>query len=337
MVSQQDVAKRANVSYMTVSRVVNKCGNVKKETEERVLKAIEELGYHPNAAARALNNRKTYNIGIVLPKKEYLLTAPFYIELLFSVEKQLKQNGYSLFLGSLHDDELSASDHSGLYKEGKVDGLMVFAPPFEAPFLEKLSGDDIPFTVVLGRSRGKKFNFVDVDNTGSAARVVSHLLELGHKRIGFVSGNIEEINAADRLKGYRLKLEDAGQPADEKLIYYGDWSLESGYRAYSELMTRENPPTAVFCSNDYMAMGMIKAAHDAGLKLPEDLSVAGFDDLQYSSFITPSLTTVRQPVEKIAVAAVDMMMAVISGKNSVPDEVILASEFIVRSSCLALT
>ena len=285
MVSQQDVAKKANVSYMTVSRVVNKCGNVKKETEERVLKVIEELGYHPNAAARALNNRKTNNIGIVLPKKEYLLTAPFYIELLLSVEKQLKQNGYSLFLGSLHDDELSAADHSGLYKEGKVDGLIVFAPPFEAPFLEKLSGDEIPFTVVLGRSIGNKFSFVDVDNTGSAARVVSYLLDLGHKRIGFVSGNIEEINAADRLKGYRLQLEAAGISVDEKIIFCGDWSLKSGYDAFDKLMKLENPPTAVFCSNDYMAMGMIKAAHDAGLKLPQDLSVAGFDDLQYSRLL----------------------------------------------------
>ena len=319
---------------MTVSRVVNKCGNVKKETEERVLKAIRELSYVPNAAARALNNKKTYNIGIVLPKKEYLLTAPFYIELLLSVEKHLRMEGYSLFLGSLHDE---TSDYSDLYKEGKVDGLIVFAPPQDQPFLQKLADEGIPFTVVLGRSDDNIFSYVDVNNYRSASTVIKYLKGLNHSRIGFVSGNTQEINASDRLNGYRDELENHGIKYDEELVYFGDWSLECGYKAFNHLYGIEDPPTAIFCANDYMAMGVIKAAQDRKLQLPEDLSVVGFDDLQYSSFITPSLTTVRQPVEQLAVEAAEMIITAVQDKDAANYNTILESELIIRNSCRALT
>ncbi len=321
---------------MTVSRVVNKCGNVRKETEQRVLEAIRELSYVPNAAARALNNKRTNNIGVVLPKKEYLLTAPFYIELLLSVEKYLRVKGYNLFLGSLHDDE-AQRDYSNLYKEGKVDGLIVFAPLSGDSFLTKLVNDNIPFTVVLGRCLDNSYSYTDVDNFGSALNVVNYLIGLNHKRIGFVSGNIREVNAADRLEGYKAGLDRSGISYDEKLVFAGDWSLESGYKALNSFRTLDNPPTAVFCSNDYMAMGMIKAASDCGLKVPGDLSVAGFDDLQYSAFITPSLTTTRQPVEQLGKNAAQMILARISGTDYTMDGMVLGAGLIIRQSCRTLT
>ncbi len=332
MASQQDVAKKANVSYMTVSRVVNGSDNVRPETRDRVLAAIKELSYYPNAAARALNKKRTNNIGIILPKKEYLLTAPFYIELLLSIEMHLRIKGYSLFLGSMHSDE-KTKDCSSLYKEGKVDGLIVFAPAGNDPFITKLVEDDIPFTVVLGRSDDVEYGYVDVDNLKSAAIIIRYLLGLNHRKIGFVSGNLIEVNAADRLSGYRTELEANGIVYREDLVYYGDWSLESGYNALNALMDLENPPTAIFCSNDYMAMGVIKAAHDRNILIPEDLSVVGFDDLQYSSFITPALTTMSQPIGGMALEASDMIVNRIENKDSELKKVILDSDFIIRSSC----
>ncbi len=332
LASQQDVAKMANVSYMTVSRVVNGTDNVRPETRDRVLAAIKELSYYPNAAARALNKKRTNNIGIILPKKEYLLTAPFYIELLLSIEMHLRIKGYSLFLGSMHSDE-KTKDCSSLYKEGKVDGLIVFAPAGNDPFITKLVEDDIPFTVVLGRSDDVEYGYVDVDNLKSAATIIRYLLGLNHRKIGFVSGNLIEVNAADRLTGYRTELEANGIVYREDLVYYGDWSLESGYNALNSLMDLENPPTAIFCSNDYMAMGVIKAAHDRNILIPEDLSVVGFDDLQYSSFITPALTTMSQPIGGMAVEASDMIVNRIENKDYELKKVILDSDFIIRSSC----
>ena len=336
MASQQDVAKRANVSYMTVSRVVNKCGNVKKETEERVLKAIAELSYHPNAAARTLNSKRTNNIGIVLPKKEYLLTAPFYIELLLSVERHLRAEGFSLFLGTLHDDDENR-DYSVLYKEGKVDGLIVFAPPYGDSFLSNLLNDNVPFIVVLGRSEEHRFSFVDADNFKSSGEAVNYLIGLNHRRIGFVSGNTREVNAYDRLEGYKMELLQNSIAFDEQLVYYGDWSLESGYEAFKYLFSLDNPPTAVFCANDYMAMGVIKAANDSNVRVPEDLSIVGFDDLQYSSFITPSLTTMRQPVEKIAVKAAEVIVDRVRNRDAAVEEAVFKSDFIIRKSCRGLT
>ena len=332
MASQQDVAKRANVSYMTVSRVVNGCDNVRPETKERVLKAIKELSYYPNAAARALNNKKTYNIGIILPHKEYLLTAPFYVELLFKLEIQLRRNGYSLFLGSMHEEE-GSRDYLGLYKEGKVDGLIVLAPSSRDEAFKQLVKENIPFVVILGRSVDMECSYVDVDNFKSVSAIMEYLINLNHMRIGFVSGNIEEINAADRLAGYKNGLEISGIDYEKELVYYGDWSLESGYKAFGHFQNIQNPPTAIFCSNDYMAMGVIKAAHDRNVKIPEDVSIVGYDDLEYSSFITPPLTTMKQPLEEMAVKASEIIVNRIEKKDDGNCKVILEAEFKIRDSC----
>ena len=331
MASQQDVAKLANVSYMTVSRVVNGSDKVKKETRERVLAAIEELSYYPNAAARALNKMRTNNIGIILPKKEYLVSAPFYMELLLAFEIQLRKSGYNLFLGSMHDE--GQKDYSLLFKEGKVDGLIVFAPSRQDPALEKLVQENIPFVVVLGRSGRSKCSFVDVDNIKSVATIINYFRDLGHRKIGFVSGNIHEFNAEERFIGYKESLLKHEILLDEKLIYYGDWSLTSGYNAFKRFYALDSPPTAIFCSNDFMAMGVIKAAQDFNVSIPENLSIIGFDDLQYSSFITPSLTTMRQPLEQIAEEASRIIINRINDPDAGFVNSILQSSFIIRHSC----
>lgn len=333
MASQVDVAKRARVSFMTVSRVVNGHPGVRKGTRERVLKAIEELGYYPNAAARALNSNRSRNVGIVFPRKEYLLIAPFCVELCVGVESRLKQRGYHLFLGSLANERDSVDLHA-LFKEGKVDGLILFAPPSEDPGIARLAADRLPFVVVHGRSRATEFSYVDTDNDRGTALLLDHLFALGHRRIGFVTGDMAELNSQDRLRSYRRALRTRRVPLDERLVRQGDWTLESGYAALRALAGLRDPPTAISFSNDQMAIGAIKAAQDLGLRIPHDLSIAGYDDIQYASFTTPGLTTVRQHIGTVGDKVAELILERIEGRRQ-PRRIILEPELVVRGSTRA--
>jgi len=334
MASQQDVARRARVSFMTVSRVVNGVPGVRERTRARVLKAIEELGYYPNAAARALNSSRSRNVGIVFPRRDYLLIAPFCVELCVGVEARLKQRGYHLFLGSLANQRDSGELHA-LYKEGKVDGLILFAPPTDDPGIERLAADGLPFVVVHGRSRKVKVPYVDTDNDQGTALVLGHLIELGHRRIGFVTGNMAEVNSQDRLRGYRAGLRARGIRVDEALVRSGDWTLESGYAALESLMRTGRPPTAIAFSNDQMAIGALKAAQDLGVRVPDDVSVTGYDDIQYASFTSPALTTVRQHIGAVGDRVAELMLERIEEKRPTR-HIVLDPELVIRSSCRAL-
>lgn len=334
MASQLDVARRARVSFMTVSRVVNGVPGVRERTRARVLKAIKELGYYPNAAARALNSSRSHNIGIVFPRGEYLLIAPFCVELCVGVESRLKQRGYHLFLGSLANERDSVDLHA-LFKEGKVDGLILFAPPTEDPGIARLAADRLPFVVVHGRSRKVKCAYVDTDNDKGTALVLGYLLDLGHRRIGFVTGNVAEVNSQDRLRGYRSELRLRGIRVEETLVREGDWTLESGYAAFKSLMGAKHPPTAIAFSNDQMAIGGLKAAQDLGVRVPDDVSITGYDDIRYASFTAPALTTVRQNIGAVGDRVAELMLERIEGKRP-PRHIILDPELVIRSSCRAV-
>ena len=334
MASQVDVAKRARVSFMTVSRVVNGHPGVRQETRERVLRAIQQLGYYPNAAARALNSNRSRNVGIVFPRKEYLLVAPFCVELCVGVESRLKQRGYHLFLGSLANERDSVDLHA-LFKEGKVDGLILFAPPSDDPGIAQLVEDRLPFVVVHGRSRTTGYSYVDTDNDRGTALLLEHLFALGHRRIGFVSGPLAELNSQDWLRSYRRTLRAGGVRVEEELIRQGDWTLESGHAALKALVGLRNPPTAVSFSNDQMAIGALKAAHELGLRIPEDLSIAGYDDIQYASFTTPGLTTVRQHIGAVGDKVAELILERIEGKRR-SRRIVLEPELVVRGSTRAL-
>lgn len=334
MASQQDVAKLANVSFMTVSRVVNNQTNVSAETRERVLKAIKELGYYPNAAARALNSNRSKNVGVIFPRSDYLLIAPFCIEFCIEVERRLKLDGYHLFLGSL-SDESETKDLPALFREGKVDGIIIFAPKNKDEGVERLAADGFPFVVVHGRSDRETVSYVDSDNEKGSALLMDYLFSLGHRRIGFVSGNMDAINSIDRLNGYRRALSARGIDYDESLVYYGDWSLESGHAGFKALVQGPDRPTAIFFSNDQMAIGAIKAARDLNLRIPADISITGFDDIKYASFIEPPLTTVRQNIGLVGEAVAELILETIREGGS-DRKIVLEPELVIRDSCRSI-
>lgn len=330
MASQQDVAARAKVSFMTVSRVVNNHPNVRKETRERVLAAIRELGYYPNASARALNASRTDNVGVIFPRKEYVFSRPFFIELCIELEDQLSRRGYHLFLGTTWTGD-EYRDPGRLIHERKVDGLIFIAPPTGDSEIDRLAVEGLPFVIMHGRSEAADCAYVDTNNVLGARLIMRHLLELGHRRIGFVTGNMAEINAQDRYETYRAELASAGVPFAERFVCRGDWSLESGYQAFCDLHALEAGLTAIFFSNDQMALGAIRAAYDRGVRIPEDISIAGYDDSRYASFAVPALTTVHQPLDAVAAAAVDLALSRIAGEDS-GRSVVLAPELVVRAS-----
>lgn len=331
MTTQMDVAQLAGVSYMTVSRVVNNLDNVKPETRERVLRAIKELSYHPNAAARALTGGKTKNIGILYPREEYILSRPYFIDIVIKLEQHLSNRDYHLVLGSLRKGSRQNGEMSQLIAERRVDGLILFAPSADESSLKLLDAYKMPHVVLHGHAGDADSSYVDSDNRAGMALAIDHLIQLGHRRIGFVAGNLREGNALARLHMFKTLLPERGLLFDESLIHYGDWSLESGYAALTALSDRARPPSAIFFSNDQMALGGIRAAYDRHLHIPEDLSVVGYDDIPFASFSTPALTTVRQRSDYITKIAVEIIIDTIE-RRAPPRQEVVAPELVVRMS-----
>ncbi|MDC7127358.1 MAG: LacI family DNA-binding transcriptional regulator [Spirochaetales bacterium] len=334
MPSQSDVAKLANVSFMTVSRVINGKGNVKEDTRIKVLKAIEELGYYPNAAARALNNNKTDGIGIIIPYAEFMTAAPYFLDLITSLEKNIDEMGYHLIF-KFPSSIKSAADYSNLYMERKVDGLIVLAPSVDQWLLKRLTKDNVPSVVVYGRDDELDINYVDADNYNGIKKIVNYLLSLGHTHIGMLTGSTTLICGRDRISGYVDALKENKMQLDRQLIYYGNWEPESGIKAFNYFFNLKTPPTAIIASNDHMALGVMKEAERNGLKIPRDLSITGYNDILYSQYLTPSLTTMRQPLEKIGKLAVKLLIEAIENPDKPKEHIMMDTEFIIRESCAA--
>ncbi|WP_319561444.1 LacI family DNA-binding transcriptional regulator [Marispirochaeta sp.] len=332
MASQHDVAKMANVSLMTVSRVVNGDPRVKLETREKVQHAIEVLGYYPNAMARALNSKKTMTIGMILPKIDYVLSEPYFTQLIYNIEKTLGPHNYDLLIGS--EEHQNGRDLTLLYKHKKVDGLIIIGAETNDERLIALSENRIPAVLIHSRSELPGLSFVDVDNFKLIEYFVDRLYGLGHRRIGLITGDLTVINAYHRLLGYKESLKKRDIPFSEELLFPGDWSSYSGYEAciYFQSLA-ERRPTAIISSNDHMAVGFIKSAYEHNIKIPEDLSIVGVDDIEMASFTTPKITTMRQPMHTIANLAVKLLLDSIDAEKPKESHIILEAEAVIRESC----
>lgn len=333
MLSQADVARRAGVSIMTVSRVVNGSSKVRGETREKVLQAIRELSYYPNAAARALNRNRTNVIEVVIPHEDYFFSSEYFSELLFGIEKVVRERQYNLIFNTY--DLVKQVDYAALYKQRKVDGLMIVAPAMSDRRLGDLHAEGVPFVLINGRSDEQPLSYVDVDNERGAALAVEYLLDLGHRRIGIVTGGSLVINAHDRLRGYVGALSRRGIAVREDWIYHGNWSEDSGFAGLQHFLGLKERPTALFCCNDLMAIGAVRAAADRGMDVPGELSVVGFDDIRLASYVTPRLTTVRQPLDQVGSSAARIMLELLGDSSWRRRQIVLQPELVIRASCAA--
>lgn len=333
--SISDVAKHAGVSRTTVSYVLNNVTDIhiSEQTRQRVLDAARELDYHPNAIARSLARKKTLTLGLVLcTNLDRLNSDAFLPGVIYGIGSVTTPAGFRLLV-EVVDDVSRPDAYISLIREVHSDGVILAGVHPEDTHLRKLNLDDFPI-VLWGRIPNSTLPFVDVDNVSAARMAVEHLISLGHTRIACITNAPRNFGheATDRLYGYQAALEAHGFAYEEALVRYGDYQERSGFEAMRSLLEQKERPTAVFIASDVVALGALSAARAAGLQVPDDLAVVGFDDIQLSQYVVPPLTTVRVPAHEIGATSAQMLLNIIQNGHR-PSSVFLATELIVRESC----
>lgn len=330
----QDVAELAGVSRTTVSFVLNDVPGVKisAETRRRVLEAARQLDYYPTAAARTLASGKTQRIGLILGAGQKRLAADAFLpSFLQGVTASVHRRGYLLVL-QMSEDLPSHEAYVRLIREQQVDGLILSGPRSGDVLLPELAEDGFPL-VLHGRLTGCDLPCVDVDNQAAANKAVSHLIGLGHRRIGFISNApLSYSGARERLEGYKTALQEHNISYSASLVRKAAFLPESGQSAMDDLLRLPDRPTAVFAASDVVALGAMSAVHAARLSIPEDVAFVGFDDIFLAAEAHPPLTTVRVPAYGLGWTATEILISLIEGDKTV-SSVTLETELVVRSSC----
>lgn len=331
----EKVAELAGVSRSTVSRVINGQAGVKPMVRERVLSVISETGYQPNLAARALASNRSGIIGVVIPHAvSTLFGDPYFPRLLQGITQACNTNDLTLSLFLFHTEAEEEKLHGRLLTAGFLDGLIIASSHFSDPLFPHLIEYEMPFVVVGRQDRYPQANFVDVDNLNGAYAAVSHLLRLGYRRVAHITGPLDMVAGADRLAGYRQALLDRGRADEPELVVEGDFTEAGGYVAMQRLLAAR--PDALFAASDQLALGAWRAIREAGLRVPEDIAIVGFDDLLPPDSGRPRLTTIRQPVQHSGMEAVNLLLDIIDNGLTPPRRVILDTQLVIRESCGAV-
>jgi LacI family transcriptional regulator len=327
-----DVAREAGVSYATVSRVLNNRDHVRPETRESVMNAVARLGFVANPQARSLAGGPSQVIGLLL----HGLSTSYMGEIVRGIDAELEAADYDLMLYTTHRRKLKESAYVGAITRGMAAGLLLILPRNAAAYLDSLRARHFPYMLIDHQGNGDYEHSVGATNWQGGYDATRYLIDLGHRRIGLVTGTLEMGCAVDRLEGYRQALADHGLPADPALIYTGDFLQPSGFAAGRALLALPDRPTAIVSSNDEMAFGVMEAARDRGLTIPEDLSIIGFDDIPQAGLVYPPLTTIRQPREQMGRVATRMLLTMIADPHLEIKRVALPTELVVRQSCRSL-
>ncbi|HEX2459992.1 MAG TPA: LacI family DNA-binding transcriptional regulator [Vicinamibacterales bacterium] len=328
-----DVAKRAGVSIATVSRVLTQPDVVAPTTRRKVMAAVERLGYTPNASAKNLRVRSTRRLIATVPH----ITRLVWSTILLGIQDLANREGYAVLLGDTRFDRSREERYAQMFKERQADGLI---------FLGHHVGDGIagivhrhretvaPIVNVMGFRPRLDIPSIQIDNVAAAADAMDHLYDLGHTRVGLVTGGSPSFVTGERLRGALARARKAGAERD-LIVEHGDFSVESGVACAERLLARPNPPTAIFCFNDEMALGVVNAARRRNLRIPDDLSVVGIDDIHHASFWDPPLTTVALPMRDMGEEAVRVLLGILNGGERPPQRIVLPHTLVVRSSTAA--
>jgi LacI family transcriptional regulator, galactose operon repressor len=326
-----DVAAQAGVSYATVSRVLNNDPHVKAETAERVRLAMDQMSYVIDRNARSLAGGRSRVIGVLVPD----LGTGYIGEIMHGVDAELDLAHYDLMLYTTHRREANEARYVSTITQGMADGLLIVLPRNPSNFLQTLRQHNFPYVLIDHQGTNERDHAVGATNWQGAYTATEYLIKLGHKRIGFITGSMDLGCARDRLAGFQAALRTSHISPDPQLIYEGDFHQPEGYAGANALLSLPNPPTAIFASNDVMAMGVMDAARSHGLRIPADISILGFDDIPQVQNIRPALTTVRQPLEKMGGVATQMLLDLLKDSQKDVSRVELPTELIVRDSCQA--
>jgi LacI family repressor for deo operon, udp, cdd, tsx, nupC, and nupG len=328
MVKMSDVAKLANVSTATVSRVISNPGSVKEGTRKKVLETIEQLNYQPNILARYFRKMETKTILVIVPD----ISNPFFSKILRGIESIAVQNGYQVLLGDSDNDVQREYNFLDQLRQRQADGMILLTARMNREMIEEIA-DQFPVVLACEYLEGSSIPTVSIDNISSARRATEHLIKMGHTRIAHITGPMQVILSRDRLKGYQQAMMQYHLNLDSLLVQEGDFSYEAGYNLMSKFSALETPPTAIFAANDEMAIGAVKAAKDKGMRVPEDIAIVGFDNIKISSIFEPEITTTAQPMFEIGQQAMDMLLKLINNEDVSRRQIVLTDELIVRQSC----
>ena len=322
----RDVATHAGVSVATVSRALNGIGPMSAETSERVVSAARELRYVPHAAARSLSIRRSSTLCVLLPE----VHGEFFSELVSALDIAARDRGYHLLVSSSHGD---ASEMAAVLRalRGRVDGIIVMSPQQSSKEVAQALSPDVPAVLLNSTVKGRRS--IQIDNFAGAFAMTRHLLDLGHRRIAFIKGPDQNVDALERLRGFLAALDEAGQMGGGT-EYDGNFTESSGYDAVSLILQRKPRPTAIFAANDAMAIGAMFALREAGVAIPKPMAVVGFDDIPIARYLTPQLTTVHVDIAALGRRAIEHLLSEIEspGKGSLRKQLI-DTTLAIRESC----
>jgi LacI family repressor for deo operon, udp, cdd, tsx, nupC, and nupG len=321
----RDVARLAGVSVATVSRALSNPEKVSPESLNKVHTAIAQVGYRPNMLARNFRSARAYAVVVLVPD----IANPFYSLFIRALEDRAQQKGYAVLLGDTRGTPERELEYIRRVETRLADGIVQLRPSSEK------SQNNIPPDIPCVNACGCEYTTgpaIRIDNRAAAKTMVNYLISLGHRRIGVISGLKDNPHAIDRLEGYKEALAEAGIPFEKDLIAEGDFTMWSGLNAAFQFCNMKVRPTAIFSMNDEMAIGAMQTLKNQGIRIPEDMSVTGFDDIAYAKYSDPSLTTISQPAEEMGKMAMDMLLKVIEGEPLSQRECVLPTEFIIRKS-----
>lgn len=326
----REVAERAGVSTMTVSRVLNESSRVQPETRQKVELAIAELGYVPNSLARGLSSQKTGVLALIVPD----VANPFFTKAVRGAENVAWHNGYRAILCNTENDIAREEAYLEDMLAQRVEGLLIAPTSDQSRRQLNLVGQHkVPFVLIDRSVEGLENDLVEGNNLGGAQRLVEHLINLGYRQIAMINGPMDISTSRDRLKGYSHALAAARLPFDPALVIQTQVDQAGGYRAAKQMLELKPRPTAVFSVNNLVALGVVQAAREAGLRIPEDLALVCFDDIDDASLICPFLTVMKQPAESFGTIALQLLLDRILGRTVERRHVTLSAELIVRESC----
>ncbi len=328
----KDVAREAGVSVATVSRVWNEAAFVSPETRQRVAEVATRLGYSPHGAARSLITRTTYALGVLLPD----LYGEFFSEIIRGIDHTAQAAGYHILVSSSHDskDEIDAALRS---MRGRVDGMIIMSPDLDTQrTLHTLQGS-FPVVLLNGGVDANEFDSVTIENHAGAREMTLHLVKHGHTRIAMIAGPQRNYDAAERLRGYETALTESGIAHDQSLVVPGDFSELSGHAAAMQLLALAQRPTAIFAANDSMAIGALSALHESGLRVPQDIAVAGFDDIPLARYMNPPLSTVHVDISLLGERAATLLLSSLLQGQRPRQQRQLSTTLVIRSSCGGLS
>ncbi len=336
-VTIKDVAVKANVSIATVSLVINNGGRISTETRRRVLKTIKKLNYHPSRSARGLVSRKTGKIGFILTEEHFLRTEPFYTRVFLGAEFEASKKDNYILLATVNSSFKKNDPLPRFILERNYDGVIIAGWVPDA-LLDALLKYNMPIVIIDYIPHGQGFPSILIDNLRGGMLATEYLINNGHKNIAFLGGEISHSSIMERLQGYKLALEKADITIDDGLIITNDeyLSRQNGYKSAEKLFQQRKKVTAIFASNNATAIGVMQYLKDNGYKIPEDISLIGFDDVEADLLIDPPLTTIKVPKLEMGTEAVQLLLKMINNNSISPKKILVPVELVVRNSTKTL-